>query len=143
MGKLGRDIKDLLIGNDGSDKEANDFKTELQEAIEKGIISKSEWTLLITARIKADELGEKIIKSQEKDVTLAKEGKVFDSPEEELEYRKKKEEERRKKEKEAEMVKMQMQNISKKKNGVGGSTSKGRPLSDEEIENMEEKRENR
>ena len=138
MGQLGKDMKDLLIGNDGSDKEPDDFKTELQKAINKGDISKSDGTLLITSRMNVDKLADEIIKRQEKDVTInVKDGKVFDSIEEELEYKKKKEEERKRKEKQAEVAKQQLEN-SKMKSGKSVSklnslekASNDREISDE------------
>jgi hypothetical protein len=117
LGKLGKDAKDLLIGIDGSDKEPNDFKNELQSAIKAGIISKSDGTLLITSRMNADKLGEKIGKDQIKDVSSAKDGREFDTPEEEREYLQKKEEElKRRKEREAEVARQaQTKSINTKK----------------------------
>jgi hypothetical protein len=116
LGRLSKDAKDLLIGKDGSEKEPNDFKAELQEAIKNGVVSKSDGTLLITSRMNADKLGEKIEKDQIKDVTSAKDGREFDTPEEEREYSKKKEDElRRRKEREAEVARRQTQIINNKK----------------------------
>ena len=68
MGKLGKDAKDLLLGNDGSDKDPIDFKTELQNAINKGLISKADGTLLISSRTTCDKLAEQISKIEEKEV---------------------------------------------------------------------------
>ena len=139
MGKFSKDVKDLIVGNDGSDKEPDDFKTELQRAINKGDISKSDGTLLITSRMNVDKLADEITKRQEKAVTISvKDGKVFDSPEEELEYKKKKEEKKRKrKERQAESARQQLENSKKKsvksvsKSNSLEKTSNDREISDE------------
>lgn len=136
MGQLSKDVKDLLIGNDGSDKEPDDFKTELQKAINKGIITKSDGTLLITSRMNADKLADEIVKRQEKAVTInVKDGKVFDSLEEELEYKKKKEEEEiKRKEKQAEIARQQLENSKKKsEKSVSKSNSLEKASNDREI----------
>ncbi len=112
MGKLAKDAKDLLIGNDGSEKEPDDFKPELQNAIKHGIVTKADGTLLITAREDADKLGKNIDKKQIDAVKRIKDDELYDSAEEELEATKKKEEkkkeqERKRKQKEAELARKQ------------------------------------
>ena len=132
MGKLGKDAKDLIIGNDGSTKEPNDFKSELQEAIKNGVVSKSDGTLLITSRMNVDKLGEKIEKEQEKGVVAILK---------EMQYRKEKEEEeRKKKEKEAQVSKQMQEQLKKKKNQGGGqSKRKNNELEEKENLSIEEK----
>jgi hypothetical protein len=116
LGKLGKDAKDLIVGIDGSDKEPNDFKTELQDAIKNGVVTKSDGTLLITSRLNADKLGEQIDKAQIKGVSIASEGKEFDSPEEAKEYQAKKAEQlRKRKEKEAEALRLNQENVKAQK----------------------------
>ena len=105
MGKLGKDAKDLLIGNDGPEA-PKDFKSELQNAIKDGIIKKSEGSILLEAKVNGDKRGETIIKKQEDYVKRIKDNEVYDSSEQEEEARKKKEEkekekERKRKEREA------------------------------------------
>ena len=119
MGNLAKDAKDLLIGKDGSEKEPNDFKPELQNAIKHGIISKANGTLLITAREASDKLGNTIDKKQIDAVKKIKDNELYDSAEEELEAMKKKEEkkkeqDRKRKEKEAEIARMQNESEKKK-----------------------------
>lgn len=112
MGNLGKDAKDLLIGKDGSEKEPDDFKPELQNAIKNGIITKADGTLLITAREASDKLGSSIDKKQADGVRKINDKELYDSAEEELEAMKKKEEkkkeqERKRKEREAEVARQQ------------------------------------
>ena len=119
MGNLAKDAKDLLIGKDGSEKEPNDFKPELQNAIKNGIISKANGTLLITAREASDKLGNTIDKKQIDAVKKIKDNELYDSAEEELEAikkkeQKKKEQDRKRKEKEAEIARMQNESEKKK-----------------------------
>ena len=87
MGRLAKDVKNLILGNDGSDKEPLDFETELQKAIENGLK-----TLLITAKSNVDDLAELISVKEEKEVIKAsKENNVeFNSIEEAIEYKNKK-----------------------------------------------------
>ncbi len=102
---LGQDAKNLILGNDGSDKEPVDFKTELQNAIKAGLITKADGTLLITSRTNCDKLADLIARAEEKEVTIAsKESeREFNSIEEELEYREEKEKkEKKRKQKEQE-----------------------------------------
>ena len=100
MGRLAQDAKNLILGNDGSDKEPTDFKTELQNAIKAGLISKADGTLLITSRANSDKLGELISRAEQKDVIKAsKENeREFASIEEEIEYNKEKEKKKQEKE---------------------------------------------
>ena len=42
MGNIAQDAKKLILGNDGSDKEPVDFKTELENAIKAGLITKAD-----------------------------------------------------------------------------------------------------
>lgn len=97
MGRIAQDAKNLILGNDGSDKEPVDFKSELQNAIKAGLITKADGTLLITSRTNCDKLAELITKSEEKEVIKAakENGIEFDTPEEAIEYEK---EEKKKKE---------------------------------------------
>lgn len=118
MGKLGKDAKDLLIGKDGSEKEPNDFKPELQSAIKNGIVTKADGTLLITARDNSDKLGLAIDKKQVDAVKKIKDDELYDSAEEEKEAMKKKEEkkkeqERKRREREAEFARKQTKNSNK------------------------------
>lgn len=123
MGKLGKDAKDLLIGKDGSENEPKDFKTELEESIKAGILTKAEGTLLVTARMNVDKLGENIDKHQLDAVKRIKSGEVYENAEEEKAAIKKKEEkERRRKEKE-EQIAIQMNKVAKKK--PSGGSQKG------------------
>ena len=105
MGKLANDAKNLILGNDGSDKEPVDFKTELQNAIKAGLITKADGTLLISSRTNCDKLAELISRTEEKEVIKAAKGDgiEFDSPEEAKEYQEEqdeKKEEKSKKERE-------------------------------------------
>ena len=124
MGKLGKDAKDLLIGKDGSEKEPDDFKPELQNAIKHGIVTKADGTLLITARDNSDKLGIAIDKKQVDAVKRIKDNELYDSAEEELEAMKKKEEkkkeqERKRKQREAEFARKQAEISNKEsKNDV-------------------------
>ena len=124
MGKLGKDAKDLLIGKDGSEKEPDDFKPELQNAIKHGIVTKADGTLLITARDNSDKLGIAIDKKQVDAVKKIKDNELYDSAEEELEAMKKKEEkkkeqERKGKQREAEFARKQAEISNKEsKNDV-------------------------
>ena len=124
MGKLGKDAKDLLIGKDGSEKEPDDFKPELQNAIKHGIVTKADGTLLITARDNSDKLGLAIDKKQVDAVKRIKDNELYDSAEEELEAMKKKEEkkkeqERKRKQREAEFARKQAETSNKEsKNDV-------------------------
>lgn len=120
MGNLGKDAKDLLIGKDGSEKEPDDFKPELQNAIKNGIITKADGTLLITARESSDKLGSSIDKKQADGVRKINDKELYDSAEEELEAMKKKEEkrkeqERKRKEREAEVARKQVEASNKSK----------------------------
>lgn len=133
MGKLAKDAKDLLVGSDGSDKEPNDFKSELQAAIKDGTVSKSDGTLLITSRMNTDKLAEKMEKRQLEGLKKAKDGVVYDSPEEELEAKKEKaEKERKRREKEAQIAR-QMQAAQEK------SRANNNPIRTESQKNMDEK----
>lgn len=124
MGKLGKDAKDLIIGKDGSEKEPDDFKPELQNAIKHGIVTKADGTLLITARDNSDKLGLAIDKKQVDAVKRIKDNELYDSAEEELEAMKKKEEkkkeqERKRKQREAEFARKQAEISNKEsKNDV-------------------------
>ena len=97
MGRLAQDAKNLILGNDGSDKEPLDFKTELQNAIKAGLITKADGTLLITSRTNCDKLAELIARTEEKEVTKAskEDGKEFETSEELERYEEEKKEEKR------------------------------------------------
>lgn len=101
MGDLAKDAKNLILGKDGSEKDPIDFKTELQNAIKSGLITKADGTLLITSRTNCDKLGESITKSEEKDVIKAgkEEGIEFETLEEAKAYEEAKEEKKEDKEK--------------------------------------------
>lgn len=71
MGKLIQDIKNFILGKDGSDKEPVDFKTELKNEINNGSFSKADGTILITSIANCDKLAELISKSEEKEVLEA------------------------------------------------------------------------
>ncbi len=127
MGNLGKDAKDLLIGKDGSEKEPDAFRPELQKAIKTGVITKGDGTLLITARDNSDKLGDNINKKQIDAARKIKDDELYDSAEEELEAMKKKEEkkkeqERKRKQRETEVARQQT-NKSRKKE----STTKKEP----------------
>ena len=128
MGNLGKDAKNLILGNDGSDKEPVDFKTELQNALKAGLITKADGTLLITSRTNCDRFADLIARTEEKEViSAAKEDEMeFDTPEEAKEYleeqkdkkedKEKKERERKEKEKQSlEQQIMASQNEAKAK----------------------------
>ena len=114
MGKLGKDVKNLILGNDGSDKEPVDFKTELQNAIKAGLITKADGTLLITSRTNCDKLAELISKAEGKEVARAatEDGIEFENAQEEMEYLEEKAEEKKKKEKEARKRQQEQQDRS-------------------------------
>ena len=114
MGNLANDTKNLILGNDGSDKEPDDFKKELQKAINAGLISKADGTLLITSRTYCDKLAELIAKTDEKEVTRAakEEGKEFNSPEEAKEYVEQKEKAKEEKQKKERQLQEKMQKQS-------------------------------
>ncbi|MBR2290144.1 MAG: hypothetical protein IJ867_06100 [Clostridia bacterium] len=97
MGNFSKDAKNLILGNDGSDKEPLDFKTELQNAIKQGLITKADGTLLITSRTNCDKLAELITKTEEKEVTRAskEDGVEFETLEENKEKKQEKEERER------------------------------------------------
>ena len=99
MGKIANDAKNLLLGNDGSDKEPVDFKTELQNAIKAGLITKADGTLLITSRTNCDKLADAITKTEEKEVARAakEDGMEFDTLEEAKEYEEEQEEKKEEK----------------------------------------------
>ena len=102
MGRITNDTKDLILGKDGSEKEPVDFKTELQNAIKAGLITKADGTLLITSRTNCDKLAEMIMKSEMKEIIKAgKElGIEFDTLEEAKEYEEKEKDKKEKKERE-------------------------------------------
>ena len=106
MGRLAQDAKNLILGNDGSDKEPLDFKTELQNAIKAGIITKADGTLLITSRTNIDKLADLITRIEEKEVINAgKEKGLENEPFEKTENKKEKEEKKKKEEERIEKVK--------------------------------------
>lgn len=132
MGRLGKDAKNLLIGNDGSQNEPDDFKTELDNAIKKGVVTKSDGTLLITSRIKVDKFGDEITNNQEKDIKNINSRESYDTLEEELEAEKKKKEkekekERKRRQRENELAR-QLQSVGKDKIPV---EKEGKEISDE------------
>ena len=72
MGKLGKDFKSLIAGEDGSDAIPEDFKTEVANALKKGIISKPEGALLIATKMNTDKKASAMAESQENDVKKIK-----------------------------------------------------------------------
>lgn len=113
MGKLGQDAKNLILGNDGSDKEPLDFKTELQKAIKAGLITKAEGTLLITSRASCDKLAELIAQTEEKEVkrALKGDGKEFSTLEEAQEYEAKEEKKEKDEKERKRQIKSQEQSL--------------------------------
>ena len=113
MGRIGKDTKDLILGNDGSEKEPVDFKTELQNAIKAGLITKADGTLLITSRTNCDKLAELIMKSEMREVIKAgkEDGREFDTLEEAKEYEKEKDEKEKEKEEKKRQTKAQEQSL--------------------------------
>ena len=121
MGKIGKDFKGLIAGEDGTNTEPEDFKTEVANALKEGLITKPEGALLIATKMNADKKGSEMIDSQEKDVKKIKQDELYNSIEEELAAKKEKEEkERKRREKEAQIAR-QMSEMSKKKNQTGGN----------------------
>ena len=99
MGRLAQDAKNLILGNDGSDKEPLDFKTELQNAIKAGLITKADGTLLITSRTNCDKFADLIARTEEKEVIKAgKETGRENEPVQELEEKKEKDKKKREEE---------------------------------------------
>ena len=124
MGKIGKDFKSLIAGEDGTNTEPDDFKSEVANALKQGLITKPEGALLIATKLNADKKGTEIIENQEKDVKKIKQDEVYNSIEEELAAKKEKEEmERRRREKEAQLAR-QIAETSKKKNPTGGTSKK-------------------
>ena len=124
MGKIGKDFKSLIAGEDGSATEPDDFKSEVAKALKEGIITKPEGALLIATKLNADKKGSEIIENQEKDVKKIKQDEVYNSIEEEMAAKKEKEEkERKRKERETQLAR-QINETSKKKNATGGTSKK-------------------
>ncbi len=135
---LGQDAKDLILGNDGSDKEPDDFKTELQRAIKEGLITKADGTLLITSRTNVDKLAELISKAEEKDVINASKelGRQFDSLEEELAY--KEEKEKKEKEKERRRQERVQQNSLEEQIKASQNATKAKMAAEKEMDKPKE-----
>lgn len=124
MGKISKDFKGLIAGEDGTNTEPEDFKTEVANALKEGIITKPEGALLIATKMNADKKASEMIENQEKDVKKIKQDEVYNSIEEEIAAKKEKEEkERKRKEKEAQLAR-QIAESSKKKNATGGTSKK-------------------
>lgn len=135
MGRIAKDAKNLILGNDGSDKEPVDFKTELQNAIKAGLITKAEGTLLITSRTNCDKFGELIARNSEKEVARAAKGDgvEFDTPEEALEYEKEKKDEKERKRQEKVQTQSLEQQIQASQNEV-----KARMQAEKNLEKQQE-----
>ena len=132
MGKIGKDFKGLIAGEDGTGTEPEDFKTEVANALKDGVITKTEGALLIATKMNVDKKGSEMIDNQEKDVKKIKQDELYNSIEEEIAAKKEKEEkERRRREKEAQIA-SQMAEAVKKKNPVGGTTKKVEPVKKEQ-----------
>lgn len=124
MGKIGKDFKGLITGEDGSANEPEDFKTEVAESVKTGLITKPEGALLIATKLSVDKKGAELVEKQEKDVKKINQEEVYNSIEEELAAKKEKEEkERKRREKEAEIAR-QMAEKTKKKTTTGGTSKK-------------------
>lgn len=124
MGKIGKDFKSLIAGEDGTGTEPDDFKTEVANALKEGLISKPEGALLIATKLNADKKGSDIVENQEKDVKKIKQDEVYESIEEELAAKKEKEDaERKRKEREAALAREAAER-AKKKNQSGGTSKK-------------------
>ena len=95
MGKIGKDFKSLIAGEDGTGVEPEDFKTEVANALKEGLITKPEGALLIATKMNADKKGSEMVDSQEKDVNKIKQNEVYNSIEEEIAAKKEKEEKER------------------------------------------------
>lgn len=141
MGKISKDFKGLIAGEDGTGTEPEDFKSEVAAALKEGIITKPEGALLIATKLNADKKGSEMIESQEKDVKKIKQDEVYNSLEEELAAKKEKEEkERKRREKEA-MIARQMAEATKKKTTTGGTSKKIESKEEEIIQHPDKIRE--
>ena len=135
MGKIGKDFKSLIAGEDGTGIEPEDFKTEVAKALKEGLITKPEGALLIATKMNADKKGGEMIDNQEQDVKKIKQDEVYNSIEEELAAKKEKEEkERRRREKEAQLAR-QVTEVAKKKNQSGGTSKKVEQAEKESLNN--------
>ena len=141
MGKICKDFKSLIAGEDGTGTEPEDFKTEVAKALKEGLITKPEGALLIATKMNADKKGSEMIDSQEKDVKKIKQDEVYDTIEEEIATKKEKEEkERRRREKEAQIAR-QMAEAAKKKNQTGGTSKKIETKEENTLQNQDKIRE--
>ena len=141
MGKIGKDFKSLIAGEDGTDVQPEDFKTEVANALKEGLITKPEGALLIATKMNADKKGSEMIDNQEKDVKKIKQDEVYNSIEEEIAAKKEKEEkERRRREKEAQIAR-QMAEAAKKKNQSGGTSKKIESKEEKPIQSQDKMRE--
>ena len=135
MGRIAKDTKDLILGNDGSEKEPVDFKTELQNAIKAGLITKADGTLLITSRTNCDKLADLIAKSEQKEILLASKetGREFDTLEEAIEYEEKQEKKKKEKEEREQKAKMQEQSLEQQIKASQNAT-KAKMVSEKNLE---------
>ena len=140
MGRITSDAKDLILGNDGSEKEPADFKTELQAAIKAGLITKADGTLLITSRTNCDKLAELIAKSEMKEVIKAgkEDGKEFDTLEEAKEYEEKEEKEEKEKKERERQKKTQEQSLEQQIQASQNAT-KAKMAAEKHLEHETEK----
>lgn len=124
MNRVLLDAKKLLLGQDGSENIPSDFKEEINNSLKNNLINKAMATLLMTARKNVDNLGNKIVKKQESDVSgkgtrvsTKQAEKLIDKSNNEINIetkkeKKKEEEERKKREKQQESLRQTMQRIA-------------------------------
>ena len=125
MGKIGKDFKSLVVGEDGTNTEPEDFKKEVTSALKEGIITKPEGALLIATKLNVDKEATQLVTNQENDVKKINPNELYDSLEEELAAKKEKEEkERRRRQREAEIARQVSEEMVKKKNSNGGTSKK-------------------
>ena len=139
LGQFSQDIKDFILGNDGSDKEPDDLKTEIARAIKEGIITKAEASELMTALESLKKLAKKLDDGWIKEIKDAEHAREFDTPEEAMEYEKEKEEKRREEERKRKAREERAANVAK--NNKGGKAKKGKEteildsIKEKELEN--------
>lgn len=125
MGKIGKDFKSLVAGEDGTNTEPEDFKKEVTSALKDGIITKPEGALLIATKLKVDKDAVQLTDNQEKDVKKINPNEVYNSLEEELAAKKEKEEkERKRRKKEADVAREMAEEMAKKKATSAGTSKK-------------------
>ena len=119
MGQFSQDIKDFILGNDGSDKEPDDLKTEIARAIKEGIITKAEAAELMSALESIKKLAKKLDDGWIKEIKDAEHAREFDTPEEAIEYEKEKEEKRKEEERKRKEREERAAKVAKDSKGKG------------------------